>query len=91
LSVRIPVGTPTLGVHTTRKSRKSQRGTVGGSTQKVLEIVWFHTKIVLIRYTYEKATMLSIVLDDTPYFSGAKNAFPNRNSLLGLQLINNIK
>jgi len=29
-----------------------QGGTGGGSTQKVLEIVWFCTKIVPIRYKY---------------------------------------
>ncbi|KAK7400834.1 hypothetical protein VNO78_12141 [Psophocarpus tetragonolobus] len=33
----------------------------------------------------------SVLLDDTPYFTGEKNAFPNRNSLRGLEVIDNIK
>ncbi|TKY59125.1 Peroxidase 10 [Spatholobus suberectus] len=33
----------------------------------------------------------SVLLDDTPYFTGEKNAFPNRNSLRGFEMIDNIK
>ncbi|CAJ1939391.1 unnamed protein product [Sphenostylis stenocarpa] len=33
----------------------------------------------------------SVLLEDTPYFTGEKNAFPNRNSLRGLEVIDHIK
>lgn len=32
-----------------------------------------------------------MLLDDTPYFTGEKNASPNRNSLRGMEVIDNIK
>jgi len=43
----VPAGTPTLGVQTARRLRRSpggvQEGAGGGSTQRVLETVWFRT------------------------------------------------
>ncbi|KAK7319831.1 hypothetical protein RJT34_04559 [Clitoria ternatea] len=33
----------------------------------------------------------SVLLDDTPYFTGEKNALPNRNSLRGYEVIDSIK
>ncbi|CAJ1939393.1 unnamed protein product, partial [Sphenostylis stenocarpa] len=33
----------------------------------------------------------SVLLDDTPYFTGEKNALPNHNSLRGFEVIDNIK
>ncbi|KAL2344853.1 hypothetical protein Fmac_006138 [Flemingia macrophylla] len=33
----------------------------------------------------------SVLLDDTPYFTGEKNALPNRKSLRGFEVIDNIK
>ncbi|XP_061367120.1 peroxidase 10-like [Gastrolobium bilobum] len=33
----------------------------------------------------------SVLLDDTPDFTGEKNAFPNKNSLRGFEVIDNIK
>jgi len=39
LSVRVPAGTPALGVQTVGRSRGVRRGTERDSTQRVLEIV----------------------------------------------------
>lgn len=33
----------------------------------------------------------SVLLDDNPYFKGEKNALPNRNSVRGFEVIDNIK
>jgi len=32
-----------------------------------------------------------VLLDDTPYFTGEKNALPNHNSLRGFEVIDDIK
>jgi len=47
----VPAGSPPPECRWQGDPRGVQGGTGGGSTQRVLEIVWFRTKIVLIRYT----------------------------------------
>jgi len=44
LSVRVPTGTPPSEFTQWADPGRVQRGAEGGSTQRILEIVWFHTK-----------------------------------------------
>lgn len=59
-----------------------------------------HATIIIITYTGKKLIMFnylskgcdaSVLLDDTPYFTGEKNALPNHNSLRGFEVIDDIK
>ncbi|KAK6282631.1 hypothetical protein POUND7_016456 [Theobroma cacao] len=50
----------------------------------------FHDCFVNVT-TYESGCDASVLLDDTEDFQGEKNAFPNRNSARGYEVIDNIK